>query len=241
MNPTAPRICSGVPDCPSGLWVPGSSGLRVWSCPPALLEAYQRLASQSSGDLRPRAAVGAGQREPLDTGGVVLCRTARAAGVSAVLLAPCARTARAPPLPGLHTSTFASFSFPIPSRSSLPSPHQADGEVGVRGERRVAPGFPPFALRLPLPCPPDSTQVLPCHPCPPSFSHSPTMIYGTNPIFKGVGLPRVSLLRSKTDKYLKGKKKSIASPPGAASCAPRPRSSRLQAERPRGSAEPWAG
>lgn len=45
VNPTAPRICSGVPDCSSGLWVPGSSGLRVWTCPPALLEAYQRLAS----------------------------------------------------------------------------------------------------------------------------------------------------------------------------------------------------
>lgn len=235
MNPTAPRICSGVPDCPSSLWVPGSSGLRVWTCPPALLEAYQSLASQSSGELRQRAAVGAGQRGPLDTGDAGLCRMARGCKGPA-----------SPRSSHLHLCLF----FLSHSQPGALGPHptrqmgrQRCGERG--GSEGPAPGFPPFALHLPLPCAPDSTQVLLCRPCPPSFSHSPTMISGTNPIFTGVGLPRVSLLRSKTDKYLKEEKKIKQNPslPRQAQLgsAPRPRSSSLQAERPRGSAERGAG
>ena len=156
MNPTAPRICSGVPDCPSGLWIPGSSGLRVWSCPPALLEADQKLASQSSGDLRPRAAVGAGQREPLDTGGVVLCRTARGCG----RLLSAARSLRshgqgpaAPRSSHLHLCLFF-LSHPQPELFALTPPGRWGGRGAGREEGRAwlssirPPSSPSLSSRL---------------------------------------------------------------------------------------------
>lgn len=156
VNSTAPRICSGVPDCPSGArspWKLWSKSLDMSSGAPGGLSRARLPGAAENSDRGRRSAPGS--MSPW-TGDAVLCRMARAAR------GPPSHRSSPPPLP--------LFPFHPQPGAHGPHPHQADGEGRGAGreegrrDRRLAP--PPFALRLPFLVLP-THQVLLCRPCPP--------------------------------------------------------------------------
>lgn len=152
VNPTAPRICSGVPGCSSGLWVPGSSGLRVLDmssgAPGGLSKArfleQRRTQTEGGGRRRAERAPGHRRRRPLPQG----------PGLRAF---PQRRSLPVLARQGAHRSpvfNLCLFFLSHPQPGALcPHPTRQMGRQGCGeggGSEGLAPGSPPFALPLPL-------------------------------------------------------------------------------------------
>lgn len=190
-------VCSGVPGCLSDLWTFGAlvalpdSGHVPWGCCKPVRGSLPRRAEDSD-----PGAFCAEQRGPWTPGGAV----PRGAGPGLWDGWRCGEAASPRCAPGRRAGTLAFtsppwlfFSSPPSTRSSFPSPHQADGGLGCgeRGGGRVRARFrggfrrvdyrrlcraistgPPFPLPLPFPYPSDPTVLL--FPAPsflPSFTY----------------------------------------------------------------------
>lgn len=206
-------------DCPSDLWTPGvleNLDFQTLDTSPGAAGSLSEVhLSEARFPELPRTQTWGGSQcwaaKSLDTRG----RRAPAAQVQGsgprarwqgCQTRECTRTEGWPLWPShLHFWLFFIPHLQCGALSSLPTRPTEDWGCGERGglepdlgakagawTKGSRVGFPPLApspLSPPFPCLSDPTPVLLSLPCPPSFSRSPIMIVGTNPVFTGVGPP----------------------------------------------------